>query len=52
MCENMDEKDISTYLQYRSSGLSFETIHNIDEYSTETVSTMREALKVKQLKST
>jgi len=29
----------------KALGLNFETIHNIDEYATETVSTMREALK-------
>ena len=41
---DLDDDDI--WERCTGNGLDFETVHNIDEYSTETVSTMREALKV------
>ena len=46
MTKSQEDKDDEPIGEAKAIGLNFETIHNIDEYKTETVSTMREALKV------
>ena len=43
---SQEDDDNEPIGEAKALGLNFETIHNIDEYATETVSTMREALKV------
>ena len=43
--KSQDRKDALE--AYGHDKLVFETVHNIDEYATETVSTMREALRVR-----
>ena len=43
--KSQDRKDALE--AYGHDKLVFETVHNIDEYATETVSTIREALRVR-----
>ena len=44
--KSQEDDDNEPIGEAKALGLNFETIHNIDEYATETVTTMREALKV------
>ena len=46
VAKSQEDDDNEPIGEAKAFGLNFETIHNIDEYATETVTTMREALKV------
>ena len=48
VAKSQEDDDNEPIGEAKALGLNFETIHNIDEYATETVTTMREALKVIQ----
>ena len=49
MTKSQEDNDNEPIGEAKAFGLNFETIHNIDEYKTESVSTMREALKVNKV---
>ena len=49
--KSQEDDDNEPIGEAKALGLNFETIHNIDEYATETVTTMREALKVNKIMS-